>query len=109
MDQNTEMVTRMICTWTWKEIQAQPRALRHYMMTFISGQVLAVSLLHETAHNADAEKLNRSMWERIRAFDPELYRRIRRHPNAAIIVLPGPRMRRVVYHICQGVRKSLGF
>ena len=109
MDQNTEMVTQMICTWTWAEMERLPKALRKYMLTFLSGQVLAVSLLHETARDAHAAELNRTMWKRILAFDPELYRRIRRHPNAAIIVYPGPRLRRVVFHICQAVRKSLGF
>ena len=109
MDQNTEMVTQMICTWPWSTIRNQPRPLRKYMISFLSGQVLAVSLLHETANNAYAAELNRKMWNRIRAFDPELYRRIRRHPNAAIVVWPGPRLRHVVFQICQSVRKSLGF
>ena len=109
MDQNTEMVTQMICTWTWEQIRSQPKTLRNYMLTFTSGQILAVSLLHETAHNDYARELNRAMWERIRAFDPELYKRIRRHPNAAIVVWTGPRLRRLVFQICQSVRKGLGF
>lgn len=109
MDQNTEMVTQMICTWTWTQIQGLPRSLRSYMISFASGQILAVSLLHEMAHNAEAAELNRRMWDRIHAFDPELYRRIRRHPSAAVIALPGPRLRRAVYHICQFFRKCVGF
>ena len=109
MDQNTEMITRMICTWTWAQIKEMPRSLRTYMMNFNSGQILAVSLLHDLANSADAGELNRSMWERIRTFDPELYRRIRRHPNAAIVALPGPRLRHVICRICQFVRKRVGF
>ena len=103
------MVTQMICTWTWDQIRSQPRTLRKYMLTFTSGQILAVSLLHETAHNAYARELNRDMWKRIQAFDPELYKRIRRHPNAAIVVWTGPRLRHLVFQVCQSVRKGLGF
>ena len=99
MDQNAGMVTRMICTWKWEEIRPLPKHLRKYMISFMSGQILGVELLFDTAGNEQADELRRNMWKEIMEFDPELYRRIRRHPNAAIIVYPGPRLRRVVFHI----------
>ena len=109
MDQNTEMITRMICTWTWKEIDSQPPHLRHYMMSFLSGQILAVSILHETAGNEESRRLNRDMWDRIRSFDPDLCRRLRRHPNCAGMVCCGPLVRKIVYRISRKAQQKLGF
>lgn len=109
MDQNTRMITRMICTWTWEEIQSQPKHLRDYMMSFLSGQILAVSVLHERAHNQEAEALKREMWDRIRAFDPELCRRLRRHPNCAGMVSCGPVIRKLTYCISRKAQKMIGF
>ena len=109
MDQNTHMITRMICTWTWNQIRVLPRHLRQYMISFLSGQILAVSVLHQNANTEEARTMNRTMWEEIQAFDPELYRRLRRHPTSAIITLPGPRMKRFVFRVCRTVQGQLGF
>ena len=109
MGQNTEMVTRMICTWKWEEIRKLPRHLRGYMISFLSGQILNVTVMHEHANNDESRALNRGMWERIQAFDPELARRLRRHPSAAIITLPGPRFRRLVYRVSRRAQEKLGF
>ncbi len=109
MDQNTHMITRMICTWTWEEIQAQPGHLRHYMMSFLSGQILAAVIVHETAHNDESRRLNREMWDTIRAFDPELCRRLRRHPNCAGMTCCGPVIRKITYGISRIAQKSIGF
>ena len=109
MDQNTEMVTRMICTWTWEQIQAQPKRLREYMLSFLSGQVLNVTVLHMRAGTGQARELNRRMWEEIRTFDPELYRRIRRHPSAWVITCTGPAVRQLAFRISRRAQKKLGF
>ena len=109
MDQNTRMVTRMICTWKWDEISRLPRNLRGYMVSFLSGQILAVTVLHESANNEESREMNRAMWEEIRAFDPELCRRLRRYPSAAIITLPGPAFRRLVFRISRMAQKQIGF
>ena len=109
MDQNTEMVTRMICTWTWDQIRQQPKKLRGYMLSFLSGQILGVTVLHEAANNEESARMNREMWEKIRAFDPELCRRLRRYPSAAVITLPGPMFRRLVFHISRSAQKKIGF
>lgn len=109
MDQNTRMVTRMICTWTWEEISRLPVHLRNYMLSFLSGQVLNVTVLHERAGNELARNLNRDMWEQICSFDPELYRRIRRHPSAAVITRSGPLIRRLAYHVSRAAQKKIGF
>ena len=109
MDQNTHMITRMICTWKWEEIQAQPVHLRNYMMSFLSGQILAVSILHETAKNEESRALNKEMWDSIQEFDPELWKRLRRHPNCAGMVCCGPVIRKIVYHISRFAQKVIGF
>ena len=109
MDQNTRMITQTACTWTWAQMQELPRHLRGYMISFLSGQILAASIVHETANNEQARELNRNMWEEIRAFDPELYRRLRRHPNAAGMTTMGPVVRRLVYRVSRFTQKKLGF
>ncbi len=108
MDQNTRMVTQTVCTWTWAQIQAQPRHLREYMMSFLGGQLLNVTVLHERAHNDRSRALNREMWETIQAFDPELYRRLRRHPSVAVVVRCGPVIRRLTYLVSRAAQKRLG-
>jgi len=109
MDQNTHMITRMICTWTWDQIRVLPPHLRQYMISFLSGQILAVSVLHEYANSEESRAMNRAMWEEIQSFDPELYRRVRRHPTAAIITLPGRGFRRLVFHVSRAIQKQIGF
>ena len=109
MDQNTNMVTQMICTWTWAQMQPLAPHLRSYMISFLSGQILNVTVLHERANSPESREMNRVMWEKIRSFDPELYRRLRHHPSAAVITLPDPRFRRLVYRICRAAQKKIGF
>ena len=109
MDQNTHMITRMICTWTWADIQRQPRHLRNYMISFLAGQILAVSVLHDTADNDEARRLNQEMWDTIQTFDPELYSRLRRYPSAAIVTLPGASFKRLVCRVSRTAQKQLGF
>lgn len=109
MDQNTNMVTRMICTWTWAQLRELPPHLRGYMISFLSGQILAVSVLHENAGNEQSRRLHQEMWDQIRAFDPELCRRLRRHPTAAVMTSCGPLVRRLAYHISRFAQKRIGF
>ncbi len=109
MDQNTAMVTRMICTWKWQEIQQLPRHLRGYIMNFLSGQLLNVSVLHESVRDERSKALHEGMWAEIQAFDPELCRRLRRHPTAAVMNSWGPGFRRIAYHISRAAQKRIGF
>lgn len=109
MDQNTHMITRTICTWKWEEMQTLPPRLRNYMISFLSGQILAVSVLHENADNDESRALNREMWDTIEAFDPELCRRLRHYPSSAIITTRSRSFRRMVYHISRSAQKQLGF
>ena len=53
--------------------------------------------------------MNRIMWERIESFDPELCRRIRRHPAAASMTMTGPRIKRMVWHVSRLTQKQIGF
>ena len=109
MDMNTRMVTRMICTWKWNELSSLPAHLRGYLISFLSGQILNVSVLHDRAGTDHARELNRQMWDEIRAFDPELCRRIRRHPSAFAVSRTGPLFRRLVFSISRHVQKKIGF
>ena len=108
MDQNTDMITRMICTWTWADIEPLPRRLRSYMLSFLGGQILNVTVLHMMSHDEKGRSMNREMWAAIHAFDPELYRRLRRQPTAAVITVTGPLCRRLVYLISRAAQKHIG-
>ncbi len=109
MDQNTRMITRAACTWSCAQMREMPKHLRSYMIDFISGQILAATVLHETAASEESRALNREMWESIRAFDPELYRRLRRHPSAGSVSAWGPVMKRLVYRVSRMTQKRIGF
>ena len=109
MDQNTNVVTQLICTWNWKQIQEQPPHLRDYMISYLAGQILTVTLVHESANNARAEELRKEMWQTINDFDPQLCRAIRHHPNALLFASSNRTLRRLGYHAGQFGRKRLGF
>lgn len=107
MDQNTEMITRMVCTWKWEEIRALPPHLRDYMVSFLGGQLLNVAVNQERA-GAEGRKLGIAMWERILAFDPELYRRLRRHPSVWVMTSSGPVIRKLAYRISRAAQTKIG-
>ena len=109
MDQNTRMITQMICTWTWAQMEELPKRLRQYMISFLAGQILNVTVLHENANTDESHAMNEQMWKEIQEFDPDLYTHLRRYPSAAIITLPGPWFRRAVFHVSRAVQKRLGF
>lgn len=109
IDQNTNVATQLICTWTWDQIQEQPPHLRDYMISYLAGQILALALVHDTVHNDHADRLWQEMWEKIHAFDPRLYQAIRHHPNAFFVTSSIPGLRRMSYQIGQAARKRLGF
>lgn len=89
LDQLTEMITRMATSYTMAELDAQPRKLRSYMINNVAAQIWPLCALQFIADSPESEAMNASMWGRIKAFDPELYRKLRTHPVGMTTHLPG--------------------
>ena len=76
----TAIAETMCCSYTWREMSAQPPNLRDYMLSNICGNLCTASAQQYLSGSAEGLSLHRRMFETIRSFDPELYRHIRRHP-----------------------------
>ncbi len=96
VDQLTEMITQMATTYTLAELDAQPRRLRGYMINNVAAQIWPLCALQFIADTPESDALNASLWARIRAFDPDLYRKLRTHPVSMTTHLPGRLGRRVL-------------
>ena len=76
----TEVSEQMVTSYSLEELNQLPGHLRNYMINFSCGQIYTTSALQYMEGTEQGEELNREMWEKIRAFDPTLYRRLRRNP-----------------------------
>ena len=89
LDQSTEMITRMATSWPMAELEKLSVRLRDYMISSVAGQILTVSSLHYIDGTERGLGMNREMWDRIRAYDPALYKRLRSSPAGVVSCLPG--------------------
>ena len=80
LDQLTSMITKMATSWHLRDLNALPKRLRHYMINNVTGQIWSLAALHAIADTEESRKMNRDMWEAIRAWDPDLYRAFLRNP-----------------------------
>ena len=80
LDNVTMIAETMCCSYTWKEMDLQPRNLRDYMLSNICGNLCTASAQQFLSGSEKGLTLHARMFETIRSFDPELYRHIRRHP-----------------------------
>ena len=80
LDNVTMIAETMCCSYTWEEMNRQPRNLRDYMLSNICGNLCTASAQQFLSGSEKGLALHARMFETIRSFDPELYRRIRRHP-----------------------------
>ncbi len=79
--ENVTMIAEaMCCSYPWSEMNRQPRNLRDYMLSNICGNLCTASAQQYLSRTDQGLSLHARMFETIRRFDPELYRRIRRHP-----------------------------
>ncbi len=76
----TFIAETMCCSYTWKEMCGVPKNLRGYMLNNICGNLCTASAQQFLTGTEKGRSLHRRMFETIRSFDPELYRRIVRNP-----------------------------
>ena len=88
LDQVTSIATQMITSYRLEELDRLPRHLRGYMLSNLCGQLSTTCPIQYMAGEKGLEQ-NRAMWEAIRAFDPALYRALRRKPLGRVTCLPG--------------------
>ena len=89
LDQLTNMVTQMAVSWKKADLDALPKPLRQYMVNNVTGQIWSLSALHALADTEESRALNRDMWQKIRDFDPDLYRAYLRNPTGFMAHLSG--------------------
>ncbi len=109
LDQSTEMTTQMACSYTLEELQSLPRHLGTYMINYAACQILAVSVLHYMANDAESRRLHQEMKDRIHDFDPKLYRRLHRAPSGFAASLPGRVGEKIVIGGFLVGRRGVGF
>jgi glycosyltransferase involved in cell wall biosynthesis len=108
LDQVTNIATQMITSYRWQEMKALPKKLRTYMLNNLAGQLYTTSSLQYIDGKRGLE-MNRDMWNQIRAFDRQLYRRLRAMPLGRFTCLPGPLGRKLLVWSYRCGRKMIQF
>ena len=85
LDQVTWIATEMITSYTWEEMDRQPKNLRDYMLNSIAAQLFTASSLQYIGGEEGLKK-NAEMRKAIRAFDETLYRKLK-HTAAGRVAL----------------------
>ncbi|MBR3107096.1 MAG: glycosyltransferase [Clostridia bacterium] len=80
LDQLTDMITKMATSWNKADLDSLPKRLRQYMVNNVSGQIWSLCALHHIADTEESRKMNKEMWQTIRAWDEGFYRAILRNP-----------------------------
>ncbi len=88
LDQVTRIARDMITSYTWKELDAQPKKLRNYMVSNIAGQLYTTSALQYMS-GEDGMKKNRELKQAIRDFDGTLYKKLGHTFQGGVTMLPG--------------------
>ncbi len=108
LDQVTAICEKMVTSYPYETLRAQPKKLRRYMMNNLAGQLFTTSAVQYLSGESGVQK-NREMWERIRTFDPVLFKKLRSHPLGFFTVLPGRAGRRLLVFAYQTGRKMIRF
>ena len=108
LDQVTRIAGDMITSYSWAELKKLPRHLRGYMISNSAGQLYTTSAMQYST-GEDGLKMNRELRERIRSFDPALYRRLCRSVVGMAASLPGAPGRRITVGTYRMGRKMIKF
>ena len=109
LDQLTAMVKRMITTYTLEELNTLPRHLRGHMINTCCSQLVSTCSLHFIEDSPRSREMNRDLWQSIRAFDPALYKALRRNPLGRVSCLPGRLGERLLVFLYRLGRKVIRF
>ena len=88
LDQVSSIAFQMISSYPLSFLKTLPVKLRKYMLNNLAGQLFTTSSLQYMS-GEEGLRQNSVLWEQVRAFDPDLYRALRRHPLGFFTVLPG--------------------
>ena len=109
LDQMTEITKAQVTSYTLEELNRVSPKLKQYMINNACGQLFTNCALHFIENSERSRKMNRDLWEAIRAFDPALYRRLRRNPLGRVSCLPGRAGERFLVFIYRFGRRMIRF
>ncbi|MBR6966817.1 MAG: glycosyltransferase [Clostridia bacterium] len=107
MDQLMKVATMQATTYRMEELNRLPKHLRGYMINNCCGQLFNICALQFIEDSERSHRMNRELWQTIRDFDPELYRRIRRNPLGRVTCLPGRAGERFLVFLYRFGRKMI--
>jgi glycosyltransferase involved in cell wall biosynthesis len=109
LDQMTEITKKQATSYTWEELNRVSPKLRKYMINNVCGQLFTNCALHFIEDSERSRRMNRELWQAIEAFDPALYRRLRRNPLGRVSCLPGRAGERFLVFVYRFGRKMIRF
>ncbi len=89
MDQLMKVAKLQATSYRMEELKKLPRHLCSYMINNCCGQLFNICALQFIEDSERSHQMNRELWQTIRDFDPELYKRLRRNPLGRVTCLPG--------------------
>ena len=108
LDQVTWIAREMITSYTWAEMERQPRNLRDYMLSSIASQLFTASSLQYIGGEEGIRK-NAEMRRAIRDFDETLYRKLRHTPAGFVALMNGAVGRKLTVGFYRLGRKIIKF
>ncbi len=109
LGQVTEIAVQMITSYRLEELNRLPRQLKRYMINNCCGQLSTTCSLQFIQNTEESLRMNRDMWQRIRDFDPALYKALRRNPLGRATCLPGAPGRALLVFGYRLVRRHIRF
>lgn len=79
IDNITDIAEQMVCSYRWSELERLPAKLRRYMLNNACGNLCTAGAQQRMLNTPESRELHQRMIKTIRAFDPELFRHIRRN------------------------------
>ena len=109
LDQLTEVSKTQMTTYRLEELKQLPKHLYKYLINNCCGQLFNVCALQFIEDSERSHRMNRDMWETVRAFDPALYRKLRRNPLGRVCCLPGRAGERLLVFFFRFGRRMIKF
>lgn len=104
----TDITVWQVTSYHYSDMLKFPKRLRQYMLNNTCGQISTTSAMQFESSD-EGLRLNKEMWDRIKAFDEDLYHAVRRNPLGATAVLPGKLGRKLLVWGYKAGRKLIKF
>ena len=109
LDQLTGVSKTQLTTYHLDELKKLPKHQYKYMINNCCGQLFNVCALQFIEDSERSHRMNREMWETLRAFDPAMYKKLRRNPLGRVCCLPGRAGERLLVFFYRFGRKMIKF